>query len=303
MKTTRSGFTLLEMLTAIAVLALMMVFMFNIAGQSVKAWETGRRSMESAQTARIGMNLISSELRYAFAGVATNYGTNFSQTFKNFVPFVVTNGLPGQTGSDLVGVPGSQTLFFVSSVGPHEPQECVPFAEIGYLPTFVAKADGSYNMFGGTYALVRHGASAGLFVDGNTNYQDFYYRSAANLDGWTATRPATTNNRTPIVDNCIRLSLQFATTNVSGQITWTSDWASRTNLPLGVLVTMLLVDSKSAAKLTQINGMTVMPAATIDKATNGAPLGPGDTAARILREGSSVVRRFIPLVNSSYSPR
>jgi len=297
----RSGFTLLEMLTALAMLALMMVFMFNIAGQSVRAWEVGGRRMEAAQTARIGMDLLASELRYAFAGFATNAGTNSSTVFTNYVPFVVTNGLPGQAGSDFVPVPGSQSLFFVSSIGPHEPQESVPFAEVGYLPTFVAKADGAYNMFGGTYALVRHGASPGRSTKDYARFQDFYYRSAPN-NTWVTTDSVTTTNRTPIVDNCIRLSLQFASNN-SGTVNWTTNWTSPTNLPLGVLVSMVVIDSRSAAKLKQVNGLTVLDAATIDKATNTAVLGANDRAARILREGATVIRRFVPLVNSHYFPQ
>jgi prepilin-type N-terminal cleavage/methylation domain-containing protein len=293
-----AGFTLLEMLTAIAVLSLMMVFMFNIAGQSVRAWETGGRRMETAQAGRIGMNLLASELRYAFAGVATNSGTSATAVFSNFATFVATNGLPGETSGGLAAVPGSQSLFFISPVGPHDADGGVPFAEIGYLPMFITKSDGYRSMAGGSYALVRHG-----FAPGSTNldYQDFYGREAP--DGaWVTTASAEANNRTPIVDNCVRFSLEFASTNGgAGSISWTTNWTSQTNLPLGVLVTMLVLDSKSAAKLSQINGLNVLDAATIDKATNDTPLVQSDVAARILREGTTVLRRFVPLVNSAYT--
>ena len=307
--TNPDAFTLLEMLTAIGVLALMMVFMFNIANQSVRGWEAGGRRMEAAQSARIGMDLLANELRYAFAGVASNSGSNSSQVYWNYAPFLVTNGLTGQAGSELASIPGSQSIFFVAPIGPHEPQETVPFAEVGYLPTFVAKADGHFNMFGGSYALVRHGASPGIFTSGNTNYQDFYYRSTGSsgllantawkTNKWAATRASSTNNRTPIVDNCIRFSLEFASNNPAGTVLWTNNWTNQTNLPLGVLVTMLVLDSRSAAKLRQINGLNVLSSAVIDTVTNGAALGPNDTVARILREGVTEVRRFIPLVNNT----
>lgn len=289
------GFTLIEMLTAIAVLALMMVFMFNIAGQTVRAWETGSRRMESAQTARIGMNLLASELRYAFAGAATNTGTDGKSVFQNFAPFVVTNNLPGES-ADFTPVPGSQSLFFVSSCAPHDAQECVPFAEIGYMPVFVSVPGGRNNMIDSRYYLVRHGASPGVMT--NTLYQDFYYRQPP--DGKWTMNAATTGSRTPIVDNCIRFSLQFAS-NSSGTIKWTTNWASATNLPLGVVVTMLVLDNKSAARLAAINKTTVLDAQTIDKATNDVSLPPTDVSGRILREGTTVIRRFIPLVNSYYA--
>jgi hypothetical protein len=285
------------MLTAIGVLSLMMVFMFSIVGQTMRAWETGRRRMEVSQATRIGMNLLDSELRYAFAGVYTNNGTNFTD-YLNTVPFFAgSNTLAGQSGSDYAFVPGSQTIFFISTIGPHEPKEHVPFAEVGYFPAFVAKADGSYNMMGGTYALVRHGASAGVNELDNANYQDFYYRKTVDTN-WIKAK-ANNNNRTPIVDNCIRMSLDFASNN-AGAITWSSSWPSQTKLPLGVLVTLLVIDEKSAAKLKQVKGTNTLTQTEIDKATNSEALGPSDVAPRILREGVSVVRRFVPLVNSKF---
>lgn len=292
----RSGFTLLEMLTAIAVLGLMMVFMFNIAGQTVRAWETGSRRMESAQAARIGMNLLASELRYAFAGVVANTGTNGTATFNNFIPFVVTNNLPGEAAT-LSPVPGSQSLFFVSTCAPHDPKECVPFAEVGYMPVFVNIPDGRNTMAGLRYYLVRHGASPG--VETNSSYQNFYYRQAPTAT-WTED-VSTIGNRSPIVDNCIRFSLQFAS-NSSGTVTWSSSWASQTNLPLGVLVTMLVLDNKTATRLEKLQGATLLSASTIDKATNGEALAPNDVAGRLVREGTTVIRRFVPLANAPNSP-
>ena len=287
------GFTLLEMLVAIAVVSLMMAFMFNMAGQTVRGWEAGSRRMESAQSARIGINLVSSELRHAFAGAWTNLSATSSGVFSNFSPFVVTNGLPGETANALTAVPGSQSLFFVSAVGPHD-ADAAPFAEVGYLPLFMNDPGGIFNMIGPRYYLVRHGSTPG---DTSTNsYQDFYYRSAPNT-AWTTNR-ASTGNRTPIVDNCIRFTLQFASNN-GGAISWTTNWSSQTNLPLGVLVTMLVLDSKTAARLAQVNGTTVLTAAQIDRATNGNAAT--DAVTRILREGTTVVQRFVPLVNSGLS--
>ena len=292
---TPTGFTLLEMLTAIAVLALMMVFMFNIAGQTVRAWETGSRRMESAQAARIGMNLLASELRYAFAGVATNTGTNGTSVFNNFAPFLVTNNLPGEAAT-LSAVPGSQSIFFVSTCAPHDPTEGVPFAEVGYMPVFVNIAAGRNTMAGLRYYLVRHGASPGVMT--NAAYQNFYYRQTP-TGAWTED-VSNTGNRSPIVDNCIRLSLQFASNN-GGTVTWSTNWTSPTNLPLGVLVTMLVLDNKTATRLEKLQGTTLLSAATIDKATNTDSIAPNDVAGRLVREGTSVIRRFVPLVNSRYS--
>ena len=164
------------------------------------------------------------------------------------------------------------------------------------MPLFVNDPQGRHTMIGPRYYLVRHGSTPGGKSTNTPDFQDFYYRSAP-TPGWT-TNPASTANRTPIVDNCIRFSLQFASNN-SGTISWTTNWTSLTNLPLGVLVTMLVLDSKSAARLAQVNGSTVLTAAQIDQATNGSAAT--DAVTRILREGTTVVQRFVPLVNSGLS--
>jgi len=292
------GFTLLEMLTAIGVLSLMMVFMFNIVGQTVRSWESGSRRMESAQAARIGMNLLASELRYAFAGVVTNNGTDGTSSFTNVVPFVAVTDLPGEKAA-LSPLPGSQSLFFVSTSAPHDNGDAA-FAEVGYMPVFVSDTNGVYDMAGSRYYLVRHGSSAGS--DSTTlkaRYQDFYYRNTSELTSWTENK-ATVGNRTPIVDNCIRMTLQFASNN-AGSVSWSSNWPSQTNLPLGVLVTILVLDSKSAARLEQIQGAKLLAGSDIDSATNNDG-GATNPVARILREGTTVMRRFVPLANSYYSP-
>ena len=165
------------------------------------------------------------------------------------------------------------------------------------MPVFVNGATGHNAMAGPRYYLVRHGTTPGAT---NNPYSDFYYRQGPTDNTWTA-NASSSGNRTPIVDNCIRFSLQFASNN-NGNIDWPDKWTSQTNLPLGVLITMLVLDNKSATRLEKIQGTTLLTADTIDKATNGATLASNDVAGRIVREGTTVIRRFVPLVNSYYSP-
>lgn len=287
------GFTLIEMLVAVAVLSLMMVFMFAILGQAINGWEIGGRRMESAQAARIGMNMIADELQYAYAGSKTNT-TASNAVFTNIVPFLATNGLPAEGNANLAPVPGSGSLFFVAPVGPISSDYVNPFGEIGYLCNYVSGI-GAHTMPGQRYFLVRHGGSSPGYIgiNGSTNFVDFFYRSAP--DGSWVANPASTVNRVPIVDNCIRLSFLYASNN-SGSINWTTNWPSQTNLPMGVLVTMLIIDSKTANRLAQLKGDTVLTQIEIDNVTNGsAVVFPVD---RVLREGTTVVRRFVPLLNS-----
>jgi prepilin-type N-terminal cleavage/methylation domain-containing protein len=292
---TATAFTLLEMLVAIAVVSLMMVFMFGVAGQTVRGWEVGNRRMESAQSARIGMNIIANELRYAFAGSVSNASATGSIFRTNIAPFVVTNALPGETSASIRPIPGSQSIFFTAPIGPHNASNnSAPFAEVGYLPFFISDPRGINTLIGPRYYLVRHGFSSG--GTNNASFQDFYYRGALNAN-WMTNRMDTAN-RGSLVDNCIRFSLQFASNN-NGTIVWRTNWASPTNLPLGVLVTLLVLDSKSAARIGQLNGNSVLSATQIDQATNGKG---EDPISRTLREGTTVIQRFVPLVNSSLAP-
>jgi len=290
------AFTLLEMMVAIAVLSLMMVFMFGILGQAISGWETGGRRMESAQAARIGMNMIAEELQYAFAGSKANTtGTN-TNVFNNIVPFAATTGLPGETSSSLSAVPGSQSLFFVAPLGAYSPDYHGSFGEVGYLCSFVT-GKGYENMIGQRYYLLRHGGGSPGYIgiyNSITQFGDFYYRSATPDTNWI-NNASSAVNRVPIVDNCIRLTFAYASNN-AGTVSWTDTWPSQTNLPLGVLVTMLVLDNKSANRLAQLKGDNPLTQAEIDKVTNGSAVT--TPADRVLREGTTVVRRFVPLLNS-----
>ena len=99
-----------------------------------------------------------------------------------------------------------------------------------------------------------------------------------------------------MVDNCIQFTLEYASNN-NGTINWTKSWSSVTKLPLGVLVTMRVLDTKSANRIAALQGsnnqLTVSQIAFL---TNGQPSG--DPVIRILREGTTTLRRFVPMRQS-----
>lgn len=288
------AFTLLEMLVAMAVVALMMAFMFNMTAQAIKTWEIGGRRMESAQAARVGMNYLAGELQHAMAGVWTGAG-NPTPNITNIVPFVAISNatsIPGDISQFLQFVPASDQLFFVAPLGAVESGKR-PFGEIGYFNVF-ARGRGAHTMIGQRYYLVRHGSTPG---GTNPAYQDFYQRGTTNADWYRKNdNTSTTRNRTPLVDNCIQVTFDYASNN-NGTISWSRNWPSQTNIPLGVLVTIRVLDTKSANRLAALRGDNRLTAQQLESLTNSQTSS--DLVVRILREGTTTLRRFVPMLQST----
>jgi len=285
------AFTLLEMLVAMAVVALMMAFMFNLVGQAIKTWEVGGRRMEGAQAARVGMNYLANELRFAMAGAWVSRG-NPNPDITNFASFVAipnASSIPGETRPNLRFAPASDQLFFVAPLGALDAPRG-PFGEVGYFSVFVT-GDGQHTMIGQRYYLVRHGSTPG---GTNPAFLDFFQRGATNTSWYTsAINTSQTFNRTPLIDNCIQVTFEYASNN-NGVVTWTRSWPSQTNLPLGVLVTLRVLDTKSANRLAALRGNSPLTVQQLDFLTNGQTST--DPVIGILREGTTTLRRFVPLL-------
>lgn len=59
------GFTLIELLIALAVVGFMLAALYTFYLTGLRGWQRGTASMEAQQSARIAVDTISSELRYA----------------------------------------------------------------------------------------------------------------------------------------------------------------------------------------------------------------------------------------------
>jgi prepilin-type N-terminal cleavage/methylation domain-containing protein len=277
-----SAFTLLEVLVAMAVLSMMMVFMFTLLDRAISTWEIGNRQMEAAQMARVGLNRMASDIEYAFAGVGIAPDLTGSGNFTNVAPFLSSNNpspnVPGVQAGNLASSPGSDQIYFIGTSG--DPTDDI-FEKLGYLSAMVINPNGYSFAAGGKYYLFRRSAG-----------DDFHLRNTSSsfpLGGQGA-------QFIPMVDNCVRMEIQYAATN-TGSLTFSDTWASTTNLPAGILVTLVMIDSKAAAKITQMKGTTPLTIQEIDSITNLSVTPPSPEAA-ILRRGSTTLRRFIPFQNS-----
>jgi prepilin-type N-terminal cleavage/methylation domain-containing protein len=269
------GFTLIELLVATAILAMMVGLMFSMLSGSMAVFESGNKRIEAAQIARVGLNIIANDLRRAIADQQISYTSNGTR-ITNTIPFWATNNATTtiDLGGSAVNAAGSGQLFGVLATG----KTNQPFEEFGYLCAYLTSDDGT-NMAGNRYYLVRKSST--------TANADFYLRGNA-----TATFADNSDAFSPVVENCIRLELSYPQINAAGALGFTNEWASQTNLPPGVLVSIWVLDSKTAGKLAAINNGP-FTATQLEIITNNAT--PVDATQRLLKQGAVRMRRFIPL--------
>jgi len=295
----QSAFSLLEMLVAMGVLSVMMVFLFNLVGQTTRAWESGTRQIEAAQAARIGLETVAQDLQYAMAGSAVALPWQSGAVAKtNIIPFFSTNNATKPLGmpTALPLAPSSGQIFAIAPTA----SDGNRFNELGYMAVYVTRAstgEGFGTMRGRRYYLIRHGVSAtNASATGRGN---FFYANALPVDQtapieWlTEASDAVSNvgagTRTPLIPNCYQLKFLYASNN-NGVLSFSDQWTVGDRLPAGVLVTAKVMDDKTAARIAvlQSNGLTAADVAA----------GANTPVSRILREGTVEVHRFIPFVNA-----
>jgi len=276
----------------------MMTFLFNLLGSSAKLWEIGNKKIEAAQAARVGLNIIAKDLKNAFAGNMTSYTSN-GTAMNNIAPFMALGNSTTTTmglGGGAVSANGSQQIAGVTLSN----NSSIPYNEFGYMAVFLNDANGIEPMIGDRYYLVKK-------VDGvTTSGGDFYFRGNA-----TASWHSSSSEFYPIVENCIRLKLEYYgdenlgdENNPNYSPEWNGAW-SPTNpanrLPLGVLVTISVIDSKTAVKIAAIT-KDPLDGADITAGLNAAA-GTGNissssninaTIQRLIAQGSVTMSRFIP---------
>jgi len=287
----RRGFSLLEVLVAMAVLAIMMVFMFNLVAQSTVAWESGSRQIDAAQAARIGLDLMARDLQHAVAAeipVATPTGG----VNRNIAPFFFSGNpgaVPGEPAAALKAPPNSAQLFAVAPLASSAATNS-PFTEIGFFSAFSAQTNGFVSLAPLRYYLLWHSPSSATTGE---PIAEIYYRQTANSN-WIRNTPDSVvedGNRMALIDNCYQMQVLFATNDVDGVLKFTPTWTSQQSLPAGALITLKVMDRKTAARIASLRPAGLTAA---DVQTNSTT-----DAGRVLREGTVEVSRFVPFLNST----
>lgn len=259
----------------------MMTFLFDMVGSSARLWEIGNKKIEAAQAARVGLNIMAADLQNAFAGNMTSYTSN-GTAVTNIAPFLAKEAPDDaiDLGGGAVNAEGSQQLFGVLSSG----DTSQPYKEFGYLCVFIADADGADPMIGDRYYLVRK------LANGSAAKGNFFLRAADN--DWADD----STDFNPVIDNCLRVTFEYYgnETSADGDPSWTSNgtWTPTDRLPLGVLVTVTVLDSKTAIKVADVKNNAALTEGEIDSIfESGAP---ADGVETLLRQGAVTMSRFIP---------
>lgn len=241
------SFTLVEILTATAILSILFTIMFGILQQVSIGWQAANRRVEASQAARLALEQIAYDLENCVAVRRVNQP----------VP-----GLAGQTGAAALTNLAYGFAFHNSPTTPNwvaqaisQPNDMIfvvtssrqslqgageDLMETGYVPVWVNRTSGGLPGYGnvrmGRYALLQHRPTTNL-VQGvgsarTTNLvpmTDFMTNSL----GWETTPgiiDPNVKNFIPVVDNCVGFDVKFSYTNNAGQrFTNISTWG-RPNL-------------------------------------------------------------------------
>jgi prepilin-type N-terminal cleavage/methylation domain-containing protein len=201
-----TAFTLIELLTSMAILGVMMVVLFSVFDQINKAWLIGENRVETFTQARAALDFMSRELSQA---IATNPITFYGD---------------------------ATHVYFVAPVNT-APTNVSDLCEVGYefdqdVPV------GSHNW---TFQLVRHFVEPSSAANAN-----LIYNPSMSLSSFGSSSP---DEPAALATNSIvNMGFQYGT--ISGNaLTFSPTWATPNKLPYAIIISMDVVDSRTAAKL------------------------------------------------------
>ena len=250
-----SGFTLVELLASIAILALVGALLFAVFNQATKAWLQGESRVETFTQARAALDFMAREISQAIVTNNLSFvameddsiilSTTPPQTLpQGNLAFIATVGDPIKDGMDLVEV-----VYRLSRVKPPDPPG-VSEASMGVSSApffFTDHAPGPYKLIRRVSPFSALAASCrdyGNFQDGTTVPWDFYTSPATWMQ--TSWRLGTA----VLATNIVSLTFQFQ--DASGN--WTVDSAA--NRPFWN-------STSSPAWQTELGGSGVPPAASV----------------------------------------
>jgi prepilin-type N-terminal cleavage/methylation domain-containing protein len=201
-RTAPAGFTLVELLTSMAILGVMLALLFSVFDQINKAWLVGENRVETFTQARAALDLMSRELSQA---IATNPITFYGD---------------------------ATHAYFVAPVST-APTNLSDLCEVGY--EFVPGTAPNY-----TWEIVRHFIEPNSVANAGLIYTPMLVSSFG---------PATPDEPAILATNCVvNMGFQYGTIS-GGAITYSSTWNTPNTLPYLIIISMDVVDSRTATKL------------------------------------------------------
>jgi prepilin-type N-terminal cleavage/methylation domain-containing protein len=204
----RQAFTLVELLAAMAVLAVLMAIIFGIFNQASKAWILAESRTENFQSARAALDLMCRELEGAMVGIRTN--ANGTRTRVNIITFENSGAaaIPTDSGtftptfatgySSLNATPPNDAIFFITQAPDSKSSgSYIDMAECGYFVGFSTATSANGGIPKGFYGLLRHYARSSSDAS-----WDFF----SSPNNWWSTEQAV---KTPLLENVIRFELRY----------------------------------------------------------------------------------------------
>lgn len=279
------SFTLVEILAATGILSILMTIMFGILQQTSAGWQAANRRVEASQVARLALDQIASDLEACVAtaqanvplpnGNTTNFAYGFAYTYAAAGASTPAWLAPGQV--DIAQ--GNHYIYVTTPYAPSLASGTADLCEVGYIPVYVTRADGYSTMRGQRHYLLRHmpldyTATASSSLSNVPPLNDFLGKPT----DWETTPPGvTTTNRLPFVDNCIKFRVELFYTNAVGSLITNSTWgrpnisgswsgnpAGFQGLPVGALITMCVIDEKTAERLSRLNNGAALDPAVVN---------------------------------------
>lgn len=248
------SFTLVEILTATAILSILFTIMFGILQQVSTGWQAANRRVEASQAARLALEQIAYDLENCVVvrrvgqpvpGLAGETGaqalTNLAYgfAFYNSPPIRPRNLLGQEWVAQDISQPNDM-IFVVTPTRQSLRGAGEDLVETGYVPVWVTRTSQGQPGYGnvriGRYALMQHRPILDLVqqtpagrVTNLVPLSDF----TTDSQGWETTPGISytppIENFYPIVDNCVGFDIKFSYTNAGQRFTNISTWG-RPNL-------------------------------------------------------------------------
>lgn len=229
-----NGFSVLELLVAMAVLSVLVVLMMNMVDSATKLWRHTENSVDSYREARGALITMSRDLQYATVGTNTNW-----------VKFNLTSGAANTNyGSN---------VFFLTTLPPaaQPPAAKSDICEVGYFlaldrtPASTNRTLNLYRYFRGsdqTYSNIKAGTLFSPVVTGATGEEI-------------------------LARNVVSMSITPVSTNAAGQ--WMTGYNPTTNAPLPQIVeiTLTAINQDLARKLNSTTDWSNTNSALMKQAT------------------------------------
>ncbi|MDW8344755.1 MAG: prepilin-type N-terminal cleavage/methylation domain-containing protein [Verrucomicrobiae bacterium] len=211
----RAGFTLVELLAAIAIMAILMAAIFGVHTQVARAWQLAERRTEVFQQGRLIMEMITRELENAMAGPAGS-----GPGVITFLGYENATTIPGSSSADLAATPPNDQLFFVSSTGDSVNDPTGDLSEFGYMVVFVR--DDHATMRRRHYYLLRH------YEPPTTNNAANAARDFFTNPNWPNTSTLGPANKVPVLDNVVRFEVDYETyySQTNYGTAWCQTWST-----------------------------------------------------------------------------